>query len=257
MRLGLLGLGRIGAFHAQTLTSLPVVEELVAADPVPTLPGEAAERFGAQIADSPEAMLASGVDGVVIAAPTGIHPELIGLCVRAGMPAFCEQPVARDSDEAARLARQVAYLAASGGIFRDCSVHDFDAIRWVTGQEVTEAYAAGSPTIGRTRRVVPRRQAIHILHGPVRRRVPRGADGLHPRSSRPAHLAVHGRGRTGNRLGRRSLHSVARRAPPSPGRRSRDPMISGPPAPCRSDGPARLALSSVRPARPVSLTRTL
>ena len=36
-----------------------------------------------------------------------------------------------------------AYLAASGGIFRDCSVHDFDAIRWVTGQEVTEVYAAG------------------------------------------------------------------------------------------------------------------
>jgi myo-inositol 2-dehydrogenase/D-chiro-inositol 1-dehydrogenase len=33
MRLGLLGPGRIGAFHAQTLTSLPVVEELVVADP--------------------------------------------------------------------------------------------------------------------------------------------------------------------------------------------------------------------------------
>jgi len=32
MRLGLLGLGRIGAFHAETLTSLPVVEELVVAD---------------------------------------------------------------------------------------------------------------------------------------------------------------------------------------------------------------------------------
>jgi myo-inositol 2-dehydrogenase / D-chiro-inositol 1-dehydrogenase len=193
MRLGLLGLGRIGAFHAETLTSLPVVEELVVADPVPALAEEAAERFGAQIADSPEAVLASRVDGVVIAAPTDFHPELIGLCVIAGLPTFCEKPVARDSDEAAQLARQVAdagvevqigyprrfdpaftaaraavangdlgtvhtvrsttldpapppraYLAASGGIFRDCSVHDFDAIRWVTGQEVTEAYAAGT-----------------------------------------------------------------------------------------------------------------
>jgi myo-inositol 2-dehydrogenase/D-chiro-inositol 1-dehydrogenase len=37
-----------------------------------------------------------------------------------------------------------AYIAASGGIFRDCSVHDFDAVRWVTGQEVTEVYAAGT-----------------------------------------------------------------------------------------------------------------
>jgi myo-inositol 2-dehydrogenase/D-chiro-inositol 1-dehydrogenase len=36
------------------------------------------------------------------------------------------------------------YLATSGGLFRDCSVHDFDAIRWVTGQDVTEVYALGA-----------------------------------------------------------------------------------------------------------------
>ena len=36
-----------------------------------------------------------------------------------------------------------AYIAASGGIFRDCSVHDFDIIRWVTGREVVEVYAVG------------------------------------------------------------------------------------------------------------------
>ena len=37
-----------------------------------------------------------------------------------------------------------AYVRASGGIFRDCSVHDFDAVRFVTGQEVVEVYAVGS-----------------------------------------------------------------------------------------------------------------
>jgi len=36
------------------------------------------------------------------------------------------------------------YIAASGGLFRDCSVHDFDAIRWVTGNEVVEVYALGA-----------------------------------------------------------------------------------------------------------------
>jgi myo-inositol 2-dehydrogenase/D-chiro-inositol 1-dehydrogenase len=36
-----------------------------------------------------------------------------------------------------------AYVAVSGGIFRDCSVHDFDIIRWVTGREVVEVYATG------------------------------------------------------------------------------------------------------------------
>jgi myo-inositol 2-dehydrogenase/D-chiro-inositol 1-dehydrogenase len=38
----------------------------------------------------------------------------------------------------------VAYLKVSGGIFRDCAVHDFDTVRWVTGREVVEVYALGS-----------------------------------------------------------------------------------------------------------------
>jgi myo-inositol 2-dehydrogenase/D-chiro-inositol 1-dehydrogenase len=192
MRIGLLGLGRIGAFHAGTLAGLPAVDSLVVSDPVPARARDAAERFGARVADTPDALLASGVDGVVIAAATEAHPELILLCVAAGVPTFCEKPVARASADAAAVARRVAgagveiqigyprrfdiafaaaraavaggdlgwvhtirsttldpappprdYLAASGGIFRDCSVHDFDAIRWVTGQEVAEVYAAG------------------------------------------------------------------------------------------------------------------
>ena len=193
MRLGLLGLGRIGAFHAETLTGLTAVEELVVSDPLPALAEQAADRFGARIAGSPEEVLASGVDGVVIAAPTDLPPPLIELCGAAGLPTFCEKPVSRDSGEAARLARRIAdtgvpvqigyprrydpafaairaavadgelgavrtvrsttldpapppraYLAGSGGIFRDCAVHDFDAVRWVTGQEVTEVYSAGT-----------------------------------------------------------------------------------------------------------------
>jgi myo-inositol 2-dehydrogenase / D-chiro-inositol 1-dehydrogenase len=37
-----------------------------------------------------------------------------------------------------------AYIPVSGGLFRDSSIHDFDALRWVTGLEVDEVYAAGS-----------------------------------------------------------------------------------------------------------------
>ena len=37
-----------------------------------------------------------------------------------------------------------AYIPASGGLFRDSSIHDFDALRWITGQEVVEVYATGA-----------------------------------------------------------------------------------------------------------------
>lgn len=36
-----------------------------------------------------------------------------------------------------------AYIPASGGLFRDFSIHDFDVIRWLTGSEVVEVYADG------------------------------------------------------------------------------------------------------------------
>src|SRR5262245_48240546 len=37
-----------------------------------------------------------------------------------------------------------AYIASSGGLFRDSSVHDFDAIRYVTGREVERVVAVGT-----------------------------------------------------------------------------------------------------------------
>ncbi|AWW36593.1 Gfo/Idh/MocA family protein [Streptomyces cadmiisoli] len=192
MRIGILGLGRIGAFHAETLHGLDAVESLVVTDPFTDAAKAAAERFGAEVADSPEALLAAGVDGIVVAAATDAHPALILAGVEAGIPVFCEKPVAGTTAEGVKVLKAVeggavpvqigynrrfdagfvaaraavlsgelgtlhtvrsttldpapppaAYIAASGGIFRDCSVHDFDIIRWVTGREVTEVYAVG------------------------------------------------------------------------------------------------------------------
>ncbi|MER6674028.1 Gfo/Idh/MocA family oxidoreductase [Streptomyces sp. NPDC000983] len=192
MRIGILGLGRIGAFHAETLSGLDAVDSLVLTDPVTDAAKSAAGRFGGEVVDSPEALFAAGVDGVVVAAATDAHPALILAAVAAGLPVFCEKPVAGTMAEGVRVLRAVegsgvpvqigfnrrfdagfaaaraavragelgdlhtvrsttldpapppaAYIAASGGIFRDCSVHDFDIIRWVTGREVTEVYAVG------------------------------------------------------------------------------------------------------------------
>ncbi|MHA6512802.1 Gfo/Idh/MocA family oxidoreductase [Tessaracoccus sp. Z1128] len=37
-----------------------------------------------------------------------------------------------------------SYIPGSGGIFKDCTIHDADIIRWVTGREVVEAYVVGA-----------------------------------------------------------------------------------------------------------------
>jgi myo-inositol 2-dehydrogenase / D-chiro-inositol 1-dehydrogenase len=37
-----------------------------------------------------------------------------------------------------------AYIAGSGGIFRDLHIHDLDAVRFVTGEEIVEVYADGA-----------------------------------------------------------------------------------------------------------------
>ncbi len=193
MRLGLIGLGRIGSFHADTLSRLSAVDSLVVTDAVPALTKSVAERIGAQAAESPVALLAAGVDGIVIAAATGAHTELIRAGVDAGIPVFCEKPLSSDLSEALAIAKYVnerpvpvqigyprrfdpafvaaraavaagelgwvhtvrsttldpapaprGYIEVSGGIFRDCSVHDFDTVRWVIGREVVEVYATGS-----------------------------------------------------------------------------------------------------------------
>jgi myo-inositol 2-dehydrogenase/D-chiro-inositol 1-dehydrogenase len=194
MRIGLIGLGRIGAFHADTLAGLPQVDELVVTDPFAAAVTATTDRLPkARAVASPAEVFDAGVDGVVIAAATNAHADLLLASAGRGIPTFCEKPIAGTAEEAAavrdRLAGSgvavqigyprrfdpafvtardavtagalgrvhtvrsttldpapppAAYLAVSGGIFRDCSVHDFDAVRWVTGREVVEVYAVGS-----------------------------------------------------------------------------------------------------------------
>jgi myo-inositol 2-dehydrogenase/D-chiro-inositol 1-dehydrogenase len=192
LRIGVVGVGRIGALHAETLSGLDGVS-LFLADADHQRVAEVAGPLGATAAASPEKLLEEGIDAVVIATSTQGHVPLLRLAASAGMPAFCEKPVALElaalaevSDEVAtagitvqigfqrrfdpgyRAARAAvvsgelgnlllvraathdpappaeAYIATSGGIFRDLSIHDFDAIRYVTGEEIVEVYADGA-----------------------------------------------------------------------------------------------------------------
>jgi myo-inositol 2-dehydrogenase/D-chiro-inositol 1-dehydrogenase len=193
MRLGILGVGRIGSCHAAVVADHPEVTSLVVADVDPARARAVADELGIESADSVDEVIRSGVDGVVIATATDSHADLIAAGARAGIPVFCEKPVALDVATtqlvqeqvleagvsvqigfqrrfdagyvAARRALQAgelgelrrlhavtadpapphaSYIPTSGGIYRDCLIHDFDVIRWVTGQEVLDVVALGA-----------------------------------------------------------------------------------------------------------------
>ncbi|MGZ4637887.1 MAG: Gfo/Idh/MocA family oxidoreductase, partial [Actinomycetes bacterium] len=94
MRIGLAGVGRIGAFHAETLHAIAEIDSLVVADAVPARAAEVAAALGVESVGSPEALFGAGIDGLVIAAATDAHAGLILAGVDAGLPTFCEKPVA-------------------------------------------------------------------------------------------------------------------------------------------------------------------
>ncbi|GGR68626.1 dehydrogenase [Streptomyces humidus] len=193
MRIGVIGTGRIGTIHANTLSRHREVGSLILTDANPARAQELALRLGETAAPGVDEIFRWGVDAVVITTATSAHAELIGRAARSGLPVFCEKPIAldlagtlqaiaevetagtilqmgfqrrfdagyagaREAVRSGRLGRlhtiraltsdesapSPAWLPVSGGIYRDALVHDFDCLRWVTGREVVDVYAAGS-----------------------------------------------------------------------------------------------------------------
>jgi myo-inositol 2-dehydrogenase / D-chiro-inositol 1-dehydrogenase len=64
--IGVIGLGRIGAFHTDTLSGLDSIDNLVITDERPELIAAVATKHGATPADSVDELLSSGIDGVVV-----------------------------------------------------------------------------------------------------------------------------------------------------------------------------------------------
>ena len=108
MRIGLIGLGRIGAFHARTLTALETVEELVVTDVASDVRERVAAEIGARAVRSVDDLLNAELDGVVIASSTSTHPELLIQAVEAGIPTFCEKPLAATATDVLQVRNRLA-----------------------------------------------------------------------------------------------------------------------------------------------------
>lgn len=188
MRVGIVGVGRMGGTFARALADHDAIDTLTLAGSAPGRAAALAAAVGADAADSSEEVIARS-DAVVIAAASSAHPTLLDLAIDAGRPVFCEKPLALDLETTDRLVAKIvesgatvqvghhrrfdagyaalqdrvasgalgriylvrsashdsspshdSFIPTSGGIFRDLWVHDMDALRFVTGQEIDEVF---------------------------------------------------------------------------------------------------------------------
>lgn len=195
LAVGVIGLGRMGALHAEHLGGVIRGARLHAAvvDPVHRRHLEATGTAPCPLVASVEELVADpAIDAVVIVSPTDAHRGHIALAAGRGKAMFVEKPVAgsvADAVEVAALVRAAAvpfqiafqrrfdpgyarakemilggavgtvemfrgltcdkippvdYLRTSGGLFWDLGIHDFDAARFLMGDDIAAIHATGT-----------------------------------------------------------------------------------------------------------------
>ncbi len=126
-RVGVVGVGHLGALHAQKYSAHPGVELAAVYDSNAGRRAEVARAQGCTAAPSLEALL-DQVDAVSVAVPTAAHLDTGMRVVEAGIDMLIEKPMAAGADEAGRLAAaaaergvivQVGHLERFNPVFED------------------------------------------------------------------------------------------------------------------------------------------
>ncbi|OOO17968.1 dehydrogenase [Agrobacterium salinitolerans] len=105
VNVGLIGAGRIGSFHGESVAKRLVDAELVAvADPAPGAAAKLADALGADASytDVAEMLSHPGLDAVIIATPARFHTNILVQAAEAGKAIFCEKPMALTLEDADR-----------------------------------------------------------------------------------------------------------------------------------------------------------
>ena len=194
LKIALLGLGRAGKFHIQSIQSIPGISLRCVVDVDESLAKRLAKDLECDYSTDVEGPLGQAdVDAVIVASPTHEHYGQISAALKAGKAVFTEKPLGSSLEEIdscfglakrsglplfvgfnrrfdpsfSSLARGVKegqvgvlqmlrvtsrdsplptmdYIKTSHGIFHDCIVHDFDMLRFITGEDPAEIYSVGS-----------------------------------------------------------------------------------------------------------------
>ncbi|HJF72987.1 oxidoreductase [Gallibacterium anatis] len=206
IKVGIIGAGRIGRVHSESISKYVKGAEIKAISDIKVteeLQSWAASMGIPHVYDDYRKILQDPeIDAVLVCSSTNTHAPISIEAAQAGKHIFCEKPVDPNKDkirevldvvDKARVKFQVGfnrrfdhnfkaikdrvvagdigephlirvtsrdpdappieYVKVSGGMFFDMTIHDFDMIRYLSGSEVVEVYAAGgvlvNPEIGK------------------------------------------------------------------------------------------------------------
>jgi len=138
VRVGVLGVGRIGRMHAGLLAHRVAGGALgMVYDADEQAAGEVATKLGVPAASSAEELLGADLDAVAICTSTDTHVDLLVAAAGAGKAIFCEKPVSLDL---AHVDRALAAVQGSGVPLQIGFNRRFDPAH----RFVRDAVAAGS-----------------------------------------------------------------------------------------------------------------
>jgi predicted dehydrogenase len=186
IRVGVVGVGYLGRFHALIYSRMPDVELVGVVDSDPGRAQEVAAEAGCRVFESGEAMVPH-IDAVSIVVPTSFHLDVARPLLAAGVHMLMEKPIAstlEDGEEIVRLAEKAGVILQIGHLERfnagvmalagriskprfieahrmsgfvaratdvdvvsDLMIHDIDIILSLVNAEITAISAVGTPVL--------------------------------------------------------------------------------------------------------------
>ena len=146
LRIAVLGVGMVGAFHVDALsTRIRGAKVTVINDFFADKAHEVAAPIGARVVEDPIAAINDPeVGAVLIATPGAAHDEQVNACLDRGLPVLCEKPLTIDIASAYAIVQKEAALGRS--LVQVGFMRRFDA-EYIALKKLITAGDLGSPLL--------------------------------------------------------------------------------------------------------------
>jgi predicted dehydrogenase len=157
IRVGTVGLGKMGLSHQALLNAHPKVDLAAVCDSSSFVRGVLAKHGDVRAFGDYEEMLERAeLDAVVVATPSSSHAEMVEAAISRGLHVFCEKPLTLDPEASTRLER----LARERGVVTQVGYHN----RYVGAFEEVKSLLEGG-AIGRVTHVFGEAYGPVVLKG--------------------------------------------------------------------------------------------